>query len=90
MDRERVERLVAELLEAVGEDPRREGLLRTPARVAAMYAELFSGVDEDAGSHLTVTFSAEHDEMVMVRDIPFASLCEHHVIPFIGKVHLGY
>ncbi len=90
IDVDRVERLVRELLEAVGEDPGREGLRGTPARIAAMYCELFSGLDEDAGSHLTVTFAAEHDEMVMVRDIPFASLCEHHMVPFMGKVHLGY
>ncbi|HUC36609.1 MAG TPA: GTP cyclohydrolase I FolE [Acidimicrobiales bacterium] len=90
VDAARVERLVRELLEAVGEDPGREGLVDTPARIAAMYGELFAGMDEDAASHLTVTFAAEHDEMVMVRDIPFASLCEHHMIPFIGRVHLGY
>jgi GTP cyclohydrolase IA len=90
VDRARVEHLVAELLVAIGEDPGREGLKATPRRVAAMYEELFSGVDVDPGSHLTVTFEANHDEMVMVRDIPFASLCEHHMIPFIGKVHVGY
>jgi GTP cyclohydrolase I len=90
VDTERVERLVAELLEAVGEDPQREGLLATPRRVAAMYRELFVGNDEDPGEHLTVTFAAEHDEMVLVRDIPFASLCEHHMVPFMGKAHVGY
>ncbi len=81
---------MAELLEAIGEDPRREGLLATPERVARMYQELFSGVDDDPERHLTVTFATEHDEMVMVRDIPFASLCEHHMVPFMGKVHVGY
>ena len=90
VDRDRVERLVTELLEAVGEDPGREGLRATPRRVAAMYEELFAGMDDDPESHLTVTFAAEHDEMVMVRDIPFASLCEHHMVPFMGKVHVGY
>ncbi|HZU80669.1 MAG TPA: GTP cyclohydrolase I FolE [Acidimicrobiales bacterium] len=90
VDRRRVERLVAELLEAIGEDPGREGLRNTPRRVASMYEELFSGHDGDPGTHLTVTFAAEHDEMVMVRDIPFASLCEHHMIPFIGRAHVGY
>jgi len=90
IDAPRVEKLVRELLEAVGEDPGREGLVETPARIAAMYVELFSGLEEDPRSHLTVTFAAEHDEMVMVRDIPFASLCEHHMIPFIGRAHLGY
>jgi GTP cyclohydrolase IA len=90
VDVEQVERLVGELLQAIGEDPKREGLVRTPARIAAMYEELFSGAEEDPAKHLTVTFAAEHDEMVMVRDIPFASMCEHHLVPFIGKVHLGY
>ncbi|HEY5025334.1 MAG TPA: GTP cyclohydrolase I FolE [Acidimicrobiales bacterium] len=90
VDRDRVERLVAELLEAIGEDPRRDGLLATPRRVAAMYEELFAGLEDDPERYLTVTFAAEHDEMVMVRDIPFASLCEHHMVPFMGKVHVGY
>ncbi len=90
VDRARVERLVSELLEAIGEDPAREGLQATPRRVAAMYEELFAGVDDDPERYLTVTFAADHDEMVMVRDIPFASLCEHHMVPFMGKVHVGY
>jgi len=90
VDSARVQRLVAELLAAIGEDPGREGLAATPQRVAAMYEELFAGIDDDPGRYLTVTFAAEHDEMVMVRDIPFASLCEHHMIPFMGKVHVGY
>ena len=90
VDLPRVERLVAELLEAIGDDPRRDGLRNTPRRIALMYEELFSGNEGDPGDHLTVTFSAEHDEMVMVRDIPFASLCEHHMIPFIGKAHVAY
>ncbi len=81
---------MGELLEAIGEDPGREGLQATPRRVAAMYEELFAGIDDDPEQYLTVTFAAEHDEMVMVRDIPFASLCEHHMIPFMGKVHVGY
>ena len=78
------------MLEAIGEDPGREGLRATPRRVAAMYEELFAGLDDDPESYLTVTFAADHDEMVMVRDIPFASLCEHHMVPFMGKVHVGY
>jgi GTP cyclohydrolase I len=90
VDSARVERLVTELLEAIGEDPTREGLQATPRRVAAMYQELFAGLDDDPAKYLTVTFAAEHDEMVMVRDISFASLCEHHMVPFIGKVHVGY
>ena len=90
VDTERAMAAVRELLAAIGEDPGREGLQATPRRVAAMYAELFSGLDDDPEGYLTVTFAAEHDEMVMVRDIPFASLCEHHMVPFMGKVHLAY
>jgi GTP cyclohydrolase I len=90
LDPERVERAVKELLIAIGEDPDREGLVATPRRVAAMYEELFAGVDEDPSKFLTLTFAAEHDEMVMVRDIPFASLCEHHLVPFMGKAHVAY
>jgi GTP cyclohydrolase I len=90
VDAARVERLVVELLEAVGEDPTRDGLLATPRRMAAMFEELFAGAGEDPARYLTVTFAAEHDEMVMVRDIPFTSLCEHHMVPFIGKAHVAY
>ncbi len=90
VDRPRVEALVRELLEAIGEDPMREGLRETPKRVAAMYVELFEGIEADPGEHLRVTFEAGHDEMVMVRDIPFTSLCEHHLIPFVGYAHLAY
>ena len=90
VDRERVRRAVRELLTAIGEDPDREGLVRTPSRVAEMYGELFDEASEDPARFLTVTFAAEHDEMVMVRDIPFASLCEHHLVPFLGKAHVAY
>jgi GTP cyclohydrolase IA len=90
VDLARVEKAVAEILEAIGEDPQRDGLLGTPGRVAAMYEELFSGLHDDPARHLTVTFAADHDEMVMVRDIPFASLCEHHLVPFIGRAHVAY
>ena len=90
VDTARIERAVSELLEAIGEDPARDGLVKTPHRVAKMYKELFSGLGENPADHLEVTFAAEHDEMVMVRDIPFASLCEHHLIPFIGKTHVAY
>ncbi len=89
-DLPRAERAVHELLVALGEDPERDGLKETPRRVAAMYAELLAGMAEDPGRHLAVTFAAEHDEMVMVRDIAFASLCEHHLAPFIGRVHVAY
>jgi GTP cyclohydrolase I len=90
IDRARVEAAVTELLTAMGEDPSREGLQRTPTRVANMYEELFGDIHEPPDRFLTVTFAAEHDEMVMVRDIPFASLCEHHLVPFLGKAHVAY
>jgi GTP cyclohydrolase I len=90
VDRERIERLIRELLEAIGEDPTRDGLVETPRRVAAMYAELFDDYDQDPGEHLRVTFEEGHDEMVMVRDIPFTSLCEHHLVPFVGFAHVAY
>jgi GTP cyclohydrolase I len=90
VDLERAERAVSELLAAIGEDPGREGLVRTPARVAAMYAEIFDQVRPDPTDYLTATFAAEHDEMVMVREIPFASVCEHHLVPFIGRAHVAY
>ena len=90
VDLDRIEKAVAELLAAIGEDPDRDGLQKTPYRVAHMYEELFAGLDEDPGDHLEVTFAADHDEMVMVRDIPFASLCEHHLVPFMGRAHVAY
>ncbi|MGH9169953.1 MAG: GTP cyclohydrolase I FolE [Acidimicrobiales bacterium] len=90
VDGQRVESAVAELLLAIGEDPAREGLRRTPARVSAMYEEIFGDLRDDPARHLTVTFAADHDEMVMVKDISFASLCEHHMVPFLGKAHVAY
>ncbi|MEW6472676.1 MAG: GTP cyclohydrolase I FolE [Actinomycetota bacterium] len=90
IDRARVERAVRELLLAIGEDPDRDGLVRTPGRVADMFTEIFSGIDEDPAAHLTVRFDADHDEMVMVRDIPLYSTCEHHLVPFVGKAHVAY
>jgi GTP cyclohydrolase IA len=90
VDTERIERAVHELLAALGEDPTRDGLVKTPHRVAKMYEELFAGFGENPADHLEITFAADHDEMVMVRDIPFASLCEHHLIPFIGRAHVAY
>ena len=90
VDVERVRAAVSEILIAIGEDPERDGLVATPERVASMYEELFSGLHDDPARHLEVTFAAEHDEMVMVRDIPFASLCEHHLVPFLGKAHVAY
>jgi len=90
VDTARIERAVRDILEAVGEDPDRDGLQRTPMRVAAMYEEIFSGLHDDPSRHLTVTFEAEHDEMVMVRDIPLFSVCEHHLVPFAGRAHVAY
>jgi GTP cyclohydrolase I len=90
VDVERVRAAVSEILIAIGEDPERDGLVATPERVASMYEELFSGLHDDPARHLEVTFAAGHDEMVMVRDIPFASLCEHHLVPFLGKAHVAY
>jgi GTP cyclohydrolase I len=90
VDTGRVRAAVAELLDAIGEDTTREGLIETPRRVAEMYEELFSGLDTDPSSHLRITFAAGHDEMVMVRDIPFTSLCEHHLVPFTGHAHVAY
>ncbi|HVL04128.1 MAG TPA: GTP cyclohydrolase I FolE [Acidimicrobiales bacterium] len=90
VDRARIEKAVRELLLGLGEDPDRDGLERTPARVADLYAEVAGGLDDDPGSHLGVTFSADHDEMVMVRDIDVVSLCEHHLAPFVGKAHIAY
>jgi GTP cyclohydrolase I len=90
IDQARIEKAVREILVAIGEDPDRDGLLDTPARVARMYAEIFSGLHEDPSDHLHVTFEAGHDEMVMVRDIPMYSACEHHMLPWVGKAHLAY
>jgi len=90
VDRGRIEKAVREILEAIGEDPDREGLQRTPERVAAMYDEVFSGIMDSPDRHLAVTFEAGHDEMVMVKDIPLYSICEHHLIPFVGKAHVAY
>ena len=89
-DRQRIVRAVQEILHAVGEDPSRDGLLRTPERVADMYEELFAGLPKSPEDELDVVFEAGHDEMIMVRDIPLYSVCEHHLIPFIGKAHVAY
>jgi GTP cyclohydrolase I len=89
-DLPRIERAVREILSAVGEDPDREGLQETPARVARMYAELFAGLHEDPRVHLHKFFIEKYDEIVLVRDISFNSMCEHHMLPFMGKAHIGY
>jgi GTP cyclohydrolase IA len=90
VDRLRIERAVREILLAIGEDPDREGLRETPARVARMYDELFGGLHEDPTIHLRKFFSETCDEVVLVRDISFNSMCEHHMLPFMGKAHIGY
>jgi GTP cyclohydrolase I len=90
VDLARIERAVREILYAIGEDPDRDGLLRTPARVAEMYAEVCSGLAQDPANHLVVTFEANHDEMVLVRDIALYSICEHHLVPFHGRAHVAY
>lgn len=90
VDLPRIERAVREILAAVGEDPDREGLLETPARVGRMYAEMFAGLHQDAREHTQKFFSERCDEMVLVKDIHFTSMCEHHLLPFTGKAHIGY
>lgn len=90
VDLERIEAAVAEILAALGEDTDRDGLRDTPARVARMYAEVCCGADSDPAEHLIRTFDVDHDEMVMVRDIPVYSLCEHHLLPFLGRAHVAY
>lgn len=90
VDLKRIEAAVREILDAVGEDPDREGLLETPARVARMYAEMFAGLKSDAGRHLSKVFTEDYDEIVLVRDISFCSMCEHHLLPFTGKAHIAY
>jgi GTP cyclohydrolase I len=90
VDLPRIEKAVREILSAVGEDPDREGLKETPARVARMYAEMFAGLTAEPSRHLKKTFSERYDEMVLVKDISFCSVCEHHLLPFLGKAHVGY
>jgi len=90
VDLPRIERAVREILIAVGEDPDREGLLETPARVARMYAEMFAGLGLDPREHTRKFFTEEYDEVVLVRDISFCSMCEHHLLPFIGQAHVAY
>ena len=90
IDSERIHKAVEEILLAVGEDPDREGLKKTPERVARMYSELLGGTFEDPHQHLKSVFTEQYDEIVLLRDIPFYSVCEHHLLPFIGKAHVGY
>lgn len=90
MDKERIERAVREILIAIGEDPDRAGLVETPKRVANMYEEIFAGLHDDPRRHLKLFDEGNNDKMVVVRDIPMYSMCEHHLLPFIGKAHIAY
>ena len=90
VDHKKVEQAIRLLLEGIGEDPDREGLAETPDRIARMYEEICGGMNEDAEEHLKKTFTAENNEMVVEKDITFYSTCEHHLLPFYGKVHIGY
>ena len=90
VDQLRIQRAVREILAAIGEDPERDGLLETPKRVAKAYAEMFSGLHQDAGEVLSTSFDIDHQELVLVKDIPFYSTCEHHLVPFHGTAHIGY
>jgi GTP cyclohydrolase I len=90
VDQPRIRRAVREILAAIGEDPDREGLRETPSRVARMYAEMFSGLHDDPRAHLRKFFTEKYDEIVLVRDISFNSMCEHHMLPFLGEAHIAY
>lgn len=90
MDRQKIEEAVRMILESIGEDPEREGLRLTPSRVASMYEEIFSGIGQDAKKVLKAQFAEEHEEMIIVKDIPLYSVCEHHLMPFIGRAHVAY
>jgi len=90
VDQDKIKLAMTWMLEAIGDDPRRDGIKDTPQRVAAMYAELFSGVDIDPRDELAVDFEVGYEEMVILRDIPFYSMCEHHLLPFYGTAHVGY
>lgn len=89
-DGKKIEQAVRMILEAIGEDPEREGLRDTPRRVARMYQEVFAGLEQDPAAAFSVVYTEQHEELVLVKDIPFYSMCEHHLLPFFGKVHLGY
>jgi len=90
VDHAKIERAVRDILAAVGEDPDREGLLETPGRVARMYAEMFAGLKKDPKIHLQKVFTENYDEVVLIKDIQFSSMCEHHLLPFTGRAHVGY
>lgn len=90
MDSEKIKKAVRDILEAIGEDPDREGLVETPARVAAMYEEIFAGISDNPKNYMKVFTETDNDEIVVVRDIPLYSMCEHHLLPFVGKAHIAY
>jgi len=91
VDKDKIKRAIRDILEAIGEDPDREGLVDTPKRIANMYEEIFDGIGQDEGKHLEIFFEEDdHEELVLVKDIPFYSTCEHHLVPFFGKAHVGY
>jgi len=90
MDKEKIKNAIKDILEAVGEDPNREGLLDTPQRIADMYEEILSGINKDANKELEVFFEEEHDEIILLKAIPLYSMCEHHMVPFLGKAHVAY
>lgn len=91
MDKKKIENAVRDILEAIGENPDREGLKDTPKRIANMYEEIFAGLNKDEGDHLDTIFKDDdHEELVLVKDIPFYSMCEHHLVPFFGKAHVAY
>jgi GTP cyclohydrolase I len=90
MDRERIKNAILEIIEAIGEDPHREGLEKTPERVAKMYADIFKGIEKEPEKAIHVYSAPNYDEIIIIRDIPFYSFCEHHLLPFFGKVHIAY
>ncbi|MFT8362367.1 MAG: GTP cyclohydrolase I FolE [Sporolactobacillus sp.] len=90
VDHKKIERAVRMILEAIGENPDRQGLVETPQRVARMYEEIFQGMAQNPEDYLAKTFDEAHEELVLVKDIPFYSMCEHHLVPFFGKAHVGY
>lgn len=90
LDNEKIQRAVRDILEAIGEDPDREGLVETPKRVAAMFEEIFAGINDDPKKYLKIFNESDNDEIVVVRDIPLYSMCEHHLLPFVGKAHIAY
>lgn len=90
IDKAKIERAVTSIIKAIGDDPNREGLLGTPRRIADMYAEIFAGIESDPKEELYIGFEEGHHEMVILKDIPFYSMCEHHFLPFYGLVHIGY